>query len=373
MSQPKISVVMAACNVERFLSEAIESILGQTFRDFEFIIVDFGSTDTSRSIAAEYAARDSRIKLHKIPNCPLPEARNAGSFLAQGQYIAVMDADDISLPERLKLEVNFMETHPEVGLLGGAVEWVDARGQSLGSHEYPDEDPEIRSVLIDRCPFWHPTVLVRREVFISVGGYRTAFIFAHDYDLELRIAEHFKCANLKQVVLKYRIHPSQVTFCKQGLQTLCKLAAQASALSRRENISDPLNGVQQITTALLTSLGVSEAAQQNALAADCRNWIRSMSAAREYPVALQAAINLLESDRGWVESWQIADLYLTVARLHWAQGSLLKSLLAALQGVLARPTVVGRPLRPLLSWLRLIRVRSANIHTSRHSTGLPLK
>jgi glycosyltransferase involved in cell wall biosynthesis len=353
MSQPAVSVVMAVCNVERFLGEAIDSILGQTFRDFEFIIVDFGSTDNSRSIAAKYAARDSRIRLHEIPNCPLPEARNAGSFLSQGRYVAVMDADDISLPERLQLEVMFMETHPEVGLMGGAVEWVDATGQSLGSHKYPAEDEEIRSILINGCPFWHPTVLVRREAFVTVGGYRAAFVFAHDYDLELRIAEHFKCANLKQVVLKYRIHPTQVTFRKQGLQTLCKLAAQASAYSRKENISDPLNGVQEITPALLTRLGVSEAVQQNALASDCRNWIRSMSIAREYSPALNAALGMLRSDLPHLEQWQIADLYLTVARLYWRQKRMLSSFLAVIHAVMARPAVAGRPLKLLLHRLGL--------------------
>src|ERR1700688_2996712 len=100
MNKPLVSVVMVVCNVERFLAEAIESILAQTFRDFEFVIVDYGSTDRSKIIISSFAAKDKRIKLHEIPNCSLPEARNAGSFLAQGKYIAVIDADNISLPER---------------------------------------------------------------------------------------------------------------------------------------------------------------------------------------------------------------------------------------------------------------------------------
>src|SRR5271169_6728077 len=98
---------MVVCNVDRFLAESIESILGQTFREFEFIIVDFGSTDNSKSIISSYATRDSRIKLRVVPHCGLAEARNAGCFLAQGQYIAIMDADDVSLPNRLLWEVEF--------------------------------------------------------------------------------------------------------------------------------------------------------------------------------------------------------------------------------------------------------------------------
>ena len=122
MSNPLVSVVMVVCNVDHFLAESIESILGQTFREFEFIIVDFGSTDKSKAIAASYAAKDNRVKLHDAPHCALAEVRNFGCSLAQGEYIAIMDADDVSAPDRLMLETEFMENHPEVGLLGGATE-----------------------------------------------------------------------------------------------------------------------------------------------------------------------------------------------------------------------------------------------------------
>ncbi len=360
MSVPQVSVAMALCNVERFLAEAIESVLRQTFTDFEFILVDFGSTDSSKAIASAFAAKDSRIKLYEIPNCGLAEARNAACSHAQGRYIAVMDADDVCLPERLRWEVDFMEKNPEVGLVGGATDWIDATGRSLGIHAVPREDHEIRLALITRCPFWHPTVLVRREALALVGGYRAAFVFAHDYDMELRVAEHFDCANLKQVVLKYRIHPSQVTFRKQRLQTLCKLAAQASAASRRESKPDPLNAVREITPALLTGLGVSEALQQNVLVSDCRNWIRSMSAAHEDAVTLDATLKLLDSKLQHVERWQIADLYLTAALLYWKQKCFTKSFFAAIRALAIRPAVVWRPLRQSLSHLRLTSDRDAN-------------
>lgn len=360
MRRPAVSVVMATCNVDRFLAEAIESILAQTLRDFEFIIVDFGSTDNSRSVAAEYAALDDRIRLRNIPSCSLPEARNAGSCLAKGRYIAVMDADDIALPGRLEMETRFMENHPDVGFLGGSVEWIDVHGQSIGTREYPADDQELRSILLTYCPFWHPTLLVRRDAFLSVGGYRKVFVFAHDYDLELRISDHFKCANLDQVLLKYRVHPSQVGFARQGQQTLCKLAAQISALARKGNISDPLDGVEEITPALLTRLGVTEAAQKNALAADCRNRIRTMFTAGEYSVALQAATNLLNSDTSLIQRWQIADLYTKVAELHWAQKSLPKSLLAGFHALVIRPALVGRPIRHLARRFLPLRNRQAH-------------
>jgi hypothetical protein len=357
MNEPLVSVVMVVCDVERFLAQSIESVLGQSFRDFEFIIVDFGSKDASRSIISNYATTDSRIKLHEIPNCVLPAARNAACSLAQGRYIAVMDADDVCLPDRLRLELEFMEEHPEVGLVGGAVVWVDAADRKLEQHANPSEDHEIRSAMAERCPFWHPTVLLRREAFTLVGGYRTAFVFAHDYDLELRIAERFKCANLKQVVLNYRIHPYQVTVRKKAQQTLCFLAAQVAASSRRNGCPDPLNGVEEITPGVLAGLGVTKGALQNGLASDYRDWIRVMSDAGEFSAALKATVESLQSsDWQCAEKWRIADLWLTAARLHWRQKAFLTSLLALGHAVVIRPVVAGRPLKPLLRRLGLIRL-----------------
>jgi hypothetical protein len=355
MSAPLVSVVMAVRNVDRFLAEAIESIVRQTFTDFEFVIVDFGSTDDSKSIVSRYAADDARIKFHEIPVCTLPVARNAGCSLARGEYIAVMDADDVCLPDRLKLEVEFMEAHPEVGIVGGAVVWVDAANRELELHTSPIEDHEIRSAMVERCPFWHPTVLVRRTAFNLVGGYRAAFVFAHDYDLELRIAEHFACANLEQVVLNYRIHPNQVSLRKKSQQTLCLLAAQVAASSRRNGSPDPLNGIEEITPELLAGLGVSESVIQNTLASDYRDWIRVMSDAGEFSAALKATVESLQSsDWRSAEKWRIADLWLIAAQLHWQQGQFLASLLALGHALVTRPAVVGRPLRPVLRRLGLV-------------------
>ena len=354
MNKPLVSVVMVTCNVDRFLAESIESILGQTFREFEFIIVDFGSTDKSKAIASNYAAKDSRFQLHEIPPCSLPEARNAGCFLAQGEYIAIADADDVSLPNRLLWEVEFMEKHPEIGLLGGAVEGINATGRPSQIFRHPLGNREIQSALLTRSVVWQPTALIRREAFAQVGGYRAAFTVAHDYDLWLRIAEHFEIANLEQVVLKYRFHPHQVSMTKRARQTLGILAAQASASARRRGKPDPLDSAEQITPTLLAGLGVTETRQQRELASDYRQWIRHMCVAGEYEIALQTALEVLHSHSELVERWQIADLYLTVARLYWRQKRFAKSSLAAIHAVVLRPVVAGRPLKPVLRRLGLL-------------------
>ena len=348
MSGPLVSVVMAVRNVERFLAEAIESILSQTYSNFEFVITDFGSTDNSKSIISRYAANDTRIRFHEIPACTLPVARNAGCSLARGEYIAVMDADDVCLPDRLASEVEFLKRHPEVAFLGGAVQWIDAAGSPLEVHSHPTDFREIKSELATHCTFWHPTVLMRKQAFASVGGYRGAFVYAHDYDLALRVAEKDECANLPNVVLKYRIHSSQVTLKKQRQQTLCKLAAQASATSRKRNNLDPLDAVTEITPAVLEQLGVDSAAQENALASDCWLWARNMKAAHEYAAALDSARLMLSSNPVHVDRWLIADLQLLVAQLYWKQRKFVRSILAASRAVVTRPLILGRPFRLVL-------------------------
>lgn len=349
-----ISVVMVVYNVDRFLTESIESVLRQTFTEFEFIIVDFGSIDNSKSIISCHAAKDRRLKFLEIPYCELAEARNAACSLAQGKYIAVMDADDVSLPSRLNAQIAFMEEHPDVGILGGATEWIDATGKGWGIHECPTEDSEIRSALAVYHPFFHSTLLIRRQPFDRVGGYRSGFAQAEDYDLAMRISEHYRCANLKQVVLQYRIHAHQLSLQKGRQQTLCKLAAQASALSRKEGNSDPFNTAVEITPALLDRLGVTYATQQREVALDRYQWIRNMCTVGKYSSALDATIEMLQSDLDHVERWLIADLRLLAARLRWKQGEFAESCITAAYAFMTRPSMIGRPARPLLRRFRFL-------------------
>ncbi|HEY1802813.1 MAG TPA: glycosyltransferase [Terriglobales bacterium] len=353
MSDPVISVAMVVRNVQRFLAEAIESILAQTFTDFEFIIVDFGSTDNSKEIVTKYAATDTRVQMHEIAPCGLAEARNAAGFLARGRYIAIMDADDIAAPERLRLQVAFLEKNPGVGVVGGATEWIDAAGDSLRRETFPTGNQEIKSALEVHCPFCQPSVLVRREAFDLVGGYRAAFAPAEDYDLWMRISEHYECANLSDVLLKYRIHPQQVSFQKRTQQTLGCIAARVSAAARRSGCSDPLEGVAEINSALLAELGVSEGTQQVILADEYLCWVRNMSAAGEYESARKIAAEVVKSpDWEHVERWQAASMQLLLAFLYWKEKAFVKALGTACRAYMTRPVMLARPLKSLMRWSR---------------------
>ena len=361
MSAPPISTVMVTRDVESFLDRAIVSIVEQTFNEFEFVIVDFGSTDRSKSIAHHYAVRDQRIKYREIHCSNLAEARNASCQFATGKYIALMDADDIAQPNRLEKQFEFLEAHPDVGVLGSSTEWIDATERTLGVHTPPLSDAEIRARLKAGSPFWQPSVMLRKETFSLVNGYRTIFAQAEDYDLWLRMAEHSRCANLREPLLKYRIHSHQLSVRRRSEQTTCVLAAQASAAARAARKSDPLNNVERISAETLREIGVSEAIQESRIVDDCRQWIRNLHQAGESTRALEEAHELLEQQWKHVERWQIADLHLITAKIYWAQREIKRSLHAAACACWVRPKVIGRPLKQLMRRLGRMLPRLSNL------------
>ena len=169
---PLVSVVMSVYNGDKFLPEAVESILGQSFDDLELIVIDDGSTDRSYSILESYCKRDLRVQVCRQENRGLISSLNWACAMAKGKYIARMDADDIAIRDRLKWQVSAMERNDALGVVGGAVEWINSQGKPLGRCHNPVGDFDIRSVLPKFCVFWHPTVMIRREVLELVGGYR---------------------------------------------------------------------------------------------------------------------------------------------------------------------------------------------------------
>src|ERR1700719_2523166 len=197
---------MRALNGDAFLAEAVESILAQTVTDFEFIIIDDGSTDKTPEILSMYADRDARVRVFQQENRGRAESLNRGIELSRSRYIARMDADDIALPDRLNEQVNFLAHHPEVGLLGGAFELITGSGR-LRTVRPPLDDQHIRTLMLRFNPMCHPTVMMRKDLVLASGGYRKALLDADDYDLWLRIGERSRLANLDKVVLQYRLHP----------------------------------------------------------------------------------------------------------------------------------------------------------------------
>jgi glycosyltransferase involved in cell wall biosynthesis len=206
---PLVSVLMPAYNARRYLAEAIESVLGQTWRDFELLVIDDGSTDDTAAIAKRYEARDPRIRVMTRSNGGIGAALNAGLEAARGELIARMDSDDVCLPERFARQVEFLRQMPDCVLVGSRVMLIDSEGASLFEMEdVPTGHEEIEALLLQaRWSIVHPAVMMRREVVRQIGGYDNDVVPVEDHDLFLRLAEVGRLANLPEVLLRYRKHP----------------------------------------------------------------------------------------------------------------------------------------------------------------------
>jgi glycosyltransferase involved in cell wall biosynthesis len=235
MPDPKLSVLMPVYNAARYLTEAVESILAQTFRNFEFVIVNDGSTDRSTRILERFAKRDARIHLITRPNTGIVGALNDGLQYCKCDLIARMDADDVSMPERFERQLAFMDAHPQVACLGTRVLGIDPYGGVLFTSDHALTHEQIDAGLL-RGSGWsivHPAAMMRKNAVLAVGGYRKEFQWAEDLDLFLRLAETAKLANLPDVLLQYRQHPDSVNRTKQNEQVRVITAVVHEAHKRR--------------------------------------------------------------------------------------------------------------------------------------------
>jgi len=197
---------MPAYNAEKYISEAIESILNQTFKDFEFIIINDGSTDSTPNIIDKYARLDKRIiVLNNEKNLNIAESRNRGVEIAKGKYIATMDSDDRALPDRLKNQLEFLESNKDIAISIGNINIMDGKGVFQYTRNYPVADKDIRSKVYRFNPFPNPTIMCRREVYEKNGKYNNAYVPIDDFDFWLRAGTQFKFGNCGKIVLDYRV------------------------------------------------------------------------------------------------------------------------------------------------------------------------
>ncbi|MBU3956767.1 glycosyltransferase [Patescibacteria group bacterium] len=211
-TNPLVSVIMPAYNAEKYISEAIKSILNQTFENFKLIIIDDCSTDKTWQIINKYRKIDKRvIAFRNNKNLKLSRTLNRGIRVAKGKYIARMDADDISFPDRLEKQVKFMEANPEVGVSGGTMVITDASGRVTGERSYHTTDEKIRKKIFRYSPFCHPAVIIRKAVLTDSGLYNHYYNPAEDYELYFRIGLQAKFANLKDKLIKYRVVSDSMT------------------------------------------------------------------------------------------------------------------------------------------------------------------
>lgn len=246
-TEPRISVAMAVYNNAPFLAEAIESILGQSFGDFEFLIVNDGSNDGSGDIIDAYAARDARVRPIHQANRGLVASLNRMIEEARAPLIARMDGDDISLPLRFERQIAFMEANPDYGVVGTSTHDIDERGKlSLNIDYHPLDHDSFVAALEGGPLLCHPSVMMRRDLIRAAGGYRAAFRHCEDYDLWLRLAGVTKICTIPDRLLHYRRSAAQVSSHHAYEQLTGAAVAYAAYKERAVGRPDPTEGLERL-------------------------------------------------------------------------------------------------------------------------------
>jgi glycosyltransferase involved in cell wall biosynthesis len=202
---PPLSIVLPVFNAAQYLSSALDSLLNQTFKDFELMIVNDFSSDRTEEIIKEYQRKDSRINyvLNEFQK-GLAGALNTGLKHSQGKYIARADGDDLNYPQRLKLQYEFLEKNPTIALVGAGYRAFNEKGVRLKIY-HPLQSIELAWRCVSNTPFCHPTVMFRREVVAQAGGY--PFQVSEDFGLFSKITQKYPCKNINQILIDYREHP----------------------------------------------------------------------------------------------------------------------------------------------------------------------
>lgn len=242
MRAPYISVMTSCYNSSRYLKEAIESILDQTFINYEFILINDGSKDHTLNIIREYAAKDARIVIIDKENTGLTDSLNVGLSRARGTWIARMDDDDISLPNRFEKQLNVISSSNDIILLGSGCITIDENGRELKRYTYPSEHKSfLSSIERGHSTFPHTSALFRLDVARKLNGYRRRMNGSEDLDLWLRLSAQGRIACIPEPLLKLRKHSESITAKNERLLIL-STACVLSHLLRKDGLPDPVDG-----------------------------------------------------------------------------------------------------------------------------------
>lgn len=253
---PRVSVVMPVHNRRAYVAAAIESVLIQSLRELEVIVVDDGSTDDTPAIIEEYARRDSRVRVARLAKSGISRAINHGVAMARAPYIARLDSDDIALPNRLARQLAFLDANPSVGLVGSWMILIDDASRVTGYHTYPLDAAQLHADVIVRNVIGAPSAVIRHDVIEAIGGWRPQYDDAEDYEFCLRLSERSTLVNLPEFLVFYRRHAQQNTKQRFGRQQGLSVVARIAARARRAGLPDPVDPARPIDAAAIDRLGL---------------------------------------------------------------------------------------------------------------------
>ena len=349
MDRPTVSVLIPAYNAEQYIDEAIESVLNQTFQDFEIIVVNDGSTDETRTRLADYED-EPRITVIDQDNAGPAAARNRCFNASNGNFIAILDADDRSRPRRLELQSQRLEEDSELGLVGSYAQKIKPGGDPLEILEVPLKHREIAARIDDSNQFVHATVMMRRSVFEELGGYREDYPASEDYEFLRRATHNFQTANIPEVLYDYRIHGESNTFYALKQQKLYGLMTRHLA-KQNQSIDDfPELLDTPLTRESLVEFGISPRRIDEKLFSSYKRRVRVLvglgdfNGARQF--AQKAAAHMEDSVLGAREE-AILGIYQTILSLAEPNRQLSTGLISLTRATLLSP---AGALRAIKEW-----------------------
>jgi glycosyltransferase involved in cell wall biosynthesis len=236
---PKVSAITTAYNSGRYVNRAIDSLLTQTLTDIEVVTVDDGSTDGTGEVLDDYARRDPRVRvIHQANSGGAARPGNRALREARGEYVAILDHDDIALPDRLEKQAAFLDANPNIGVVGGSMIAIDEHDRKQKQYAFPTDPAQVRWWLFRGPTLNHSSTMMRRELMNRVGGYRPSFRVCPDVDLFLRLSDHTELATLPDVVVYYRVHSRNITATRHRQQVLMNHLAIELAHSRMRGRQD---------------------------------------------------------------------------------------------------------------------------------------
>lgn len=210
-TSPRVSVIIPAFNAQNVIAESLKSILNQTYGAIECIVIDDCSTDRTWQILQEFAASDTRVRIYQNQNnLGVGGNRNKGIGLAKGEFICWQDADDIALPDRIALQLRYLQENPQVGVVGGYLQFFGTNVKE-SIRKYPEHDRELRKIIFKFNPIAQPAMMCRAECFRAVGLYNEKYRVDEDLDMLFRLGEKYEFANVQQVVIRYRQDEKSLT------------------------------------------------------------------------------------------------------------------------------------------------------------------
>jgi len=298
---PRVSVLMAVCNTVEYVQDALRSISGQSFSDFELIVIDDGSSDGSTEVLKSYAAREPRMKLVTRQNVGLISTRNELLSRANGELIAWMDSDDVALPSRLARQVMEFDSKPDLVCLGTAAQCINPQGRHLNVEKYPTSHQEILREQALGSGFRFPTTMMRRQTAQNIGGFREPFKMGEDFDFLLRLGEKGQLGNLSDALYLYRQHITSVCAMlgprwHAYREEILKLAAE-----RKETGRDRLQNGETIT------INAPDKTNKAQIIAEVYvSWVRRALAIGDIPLAWSHALDAIRAEPMRLANWKVA-------------------------------------------------------------------